>query len=38
MLAVRSLAARSWRQGRPSYAATSVLPNEAYAIAALRIL
>jgi hypothetical protein len=37
VVAVRFLAARGWRPGRPSRAATSVLVEEAYAIAALRM-
>jgi predicted branched-subunit amino acid permease len=35
--AMRFLTARRWWPGRSSYAATSVLADEAYAVAALRI-
>jgi hypothetical protein len=37
VVAMRFLAARRWWLGRSSYAATSVLADEAYAIAALRM-
>jgi hypothetical protein len=38
VVAVRILAAGTWRLGRPPRAATSVLADEAYAIAVLRML
>jgi hypothetical protein len=37
VVAMRFLAARRWRPGRSSYAATLVLADEAYVIAALRM-
>jgi hypothetical protein len=37
VVAMRLLAAKRWWPGRSSYAATSVLVDEAYAIAALRL-
>jgi hypothetical protein len=37
VVAMRFLTARRWWPGRSSYAATSVLADEAYAVTALRI-
>jgi hypothetical protein len=38
VVAMRFLTARRWWPGRSSYTTTSVLADEAYAVAALRIL